>query len=145
MALVLFILGVVGVGWLIGSASAPGEWYQSLRKPEFNPPPWVFGPVWTVLYVMIGVAGWRAWLLPERGPLGVWAAQMALNFAWTPTFFVAQAIGAALVVILLLLAAILAFIVLTWNRDRLAALLFVPYAAWVAFASLLNASIWTMN
>lgn len=142
----LFVAGVLGLGLLIGAFSAPDEWYQALAKPAFTPPGWVFGPVWTVLYIMIGVAGWRVWRLSDAGgAMAAWWVQMALNFIWTPTFFIAHAIGVALVVIVLLLAAILAFIALTWRRDRVAALLFVPYAAWVAFASLLNASIWTLN
>jgi len=144
--LILFLVLVVGGGLLIGSLSAPGGWYAGLAKPAFNPPAWLFGPVWTVLYVMIAVAGWRVWQRESRGlPMRIWWVQLALNFLWTPVFFVAQQVGLALFVILLMLTAVLAFVATAWRRDRVAAWLFVPYAGWVAFASLLNAFIWTLN
>lgn len=144
--LILFVGLVLGGGLLIGFITAPGDWYAGLAKPAFNPPGWVFGPVWTVLYLMIAVAGWRRW---QRGrhtsAMYVWWAQLALNFMWSPVFFAAHRIGLALVVILLLLATISTFIGTAWRQDRVAACLFAPYAAWVAFASLLNASIWVSN
>ena len=144
--LILFLVLVVGGGLVIGSLSAPGGWYAGLAKPSFNPPAWLFGPVWTVLYVMIAVAGWRVWQHARSGlPMKFWGAQLALNFLWTPVFFVAQQIGLALWVILLMLVVVLAFIATTWRRERVAAWLFVPYAGWVAFASVLNASIWALN
>lgn len=144
--LLLFLALVVGGGALIGATNAPGEWYASLDKPPFNPPDWVFGPVWTVLYVMIAVAGWRIWMKTRTGgAMTAWWIQLGLNFLWTPVFFTLHMLGGALLVILALLAAILAFIVLTWDRDRFAALLFLPYAGWVAFATLLNGSIWWLN
>ena len=137
---------MVGGGLAIGYLTVPGAWYAQLAKPAFTPPGWIFGPVWTTLYVMIAVAGWRVWRRDRGGrPVKLWWAQMALNFLWTPIYFGAHQIGLALAVILLLLAAILAFIVLSWRQDRAAAWLFVPYAAWVAFASLLNGSIWMLN
>jgi benzodiazapine receptor len=96
--------------------------------------------------MLIAVAGWRTF---ERdrggGPMKLWWAQMALNILWTPVLFGAHQIGLALVVILLLLAAILAFIAAAWRQDRVAAWLFTPYAVWVAFASLLNGSIFALN
>lgn len=145
-ALILFIAGVMLVGGGIGSLSAPDGWYAALQKPSFNPPNWVFAPAWTVLYILIGIAGWRVWRLTDRGPLlKVWAAQMILNFCWTPVFFVMHQIGAALAVIAALLAAILLFIALACPRDRVAAYLFLPYAAWVAFALTLNAAVWRLN
>ena len=138
-----FIIGVFGIGLAIGSVTRPDGWYAALAKPPFNPPNWIFGPVWSVLYVMIGIAGARSF---ERGGgLRLWLAQMVLNFAWTPAFFVLHRPGVALVIILGMLATIIAFIVTRWNADRISALLFVPYAAWVAFASLLNASIVVLN
>lgn len=145
-ALLLFVVGVLAAGLVIGGLTAPDGWYAALAKPWFNPPNWIFAPAWTVLYVLIGIAGWRVWRLPERGgALGVWIVQLALNFSWTPVFFRLHQIGAALAVVLALLVAILAFIALAWRRDRTAALLFVPYAAWVAFASTLNGAIWQLN
>jgi len=145
-SLILFLVLVVGGGLVIGFLTTPDEWYAALAKPSFNPPPWLFGPVWTVLYVLIAVAGWRVFTRERAGaPMKLWWAQLALNFLWSPVFFGAHRIGLALVVILLLLAAILAFIAAAWRADRLAASLFVPYAAWVAFASVLNGAIWMMN
>ena len=140
-SLILFLVIVIGGGLAIGYLTAPGEWYAGLVKPSFNPPNRIFGPVWTVLYVLIALAGWRTFERDRRGwPMRLWWAQLALNFLWPLVFFAAHRIGLALVVILLMLAAILAFIAASWRQDRLAAWLFVPYAAWVAFASVLNAS-----
>ena len=145
-ALLPFLLLVVGGGLLIGFFTAPGPWYEALAKPSFNPPNWLFGPVWTVLYVLIAIAGWRVWRIGSSGTaMKLWWLQLALNFLWSPVFFGLQQIGLALVVILALLATILAFIAAAWNLDRVSAWLFVPYAAWVAFASLLNASILFLN
>ena len=141
-----FIVLVLGGGLLIGYLNVPGEWYAELAKPSFNPPNWIFGPVWTVLYVCIAVAGWRVWQRDPRGPMTfVWVLQLVLNFLWSPVFFTSHSIGVALVVILTLLVSVIVFVVWAWPRDRLAALLFMPYAAWVAFASLLNASILMLN
>jgi tryptophan-rich sensory protein len=143
---ILFFALVVGGGLAIGFMTAPGEWYAGLAKPSFNPPAWVFAPVWTVLYILIAIAGWRIWQHDRSGwPMRLWWAQLALNFAWSPVFFAAHLIGLALIVILLLLAAILAFIATAWRQDRAAAWLFAPYAAWVAFASVLNGAIWMLN
>jgi tryptophan-rich sensory protein len=146
LSLIPFLVLVLGGGLLLGFLTAPGEWYAGLAKPSFNPPGWIFGPVWTVLYVLIAVAGWRIWQRDRTGwPIKLWWVQLVLNFLWTPLFFAAHRIGLGLVVILLLLAAILTFIAMAWRQDRVAALLFVPYAAWVAFASVLNASIFALN
>jgi len=146
LALVLFLFLVVGGGLAIGYLTAPGGWYAGLAKPSFNPPNWVFAPTWTVLYVLIAVAGWRVWRKePGDWPMLLWWAQLALNFLWTPVFFAAHRIGLALLVILLLLATILTFIVASWRRDREASWLFVPYALWVSFALLLNGAIWLLN
>lgn len=143
--LLVFIVLTLAGGIAIGLTSAPGAWYRALIKPSFNPPDWIFAPVWTVLYVLIAIAGARTWVRGRDGSLWMWFVQIALNFLWSPIFFRAHDIGLALTVILALLAAILLFIMLSWRRDRLAALLFVPYAVWVAFASILNAAIWRLN
>ena len=124
----------------------PGEWYAGLAKPPFNPPNWIFGPVWTVLYVLIGIAGWRTWERRRHGvAMQLWFAQMVLNFAWSPVFFTWHAIGIALAIIVALLLAVVAFITVSWNRDRVGVWLFVPYAAWVAFATMVNASLLFLN
>ena len=147
LALVLFLLLVVGGGLAIGYLTAPGSWYAGLAKPSFNPPNWVFAPVWSLLYVLIAVAGWRSFerIRVTGLPMRLWWSQLALNFLWSPVFFGAHRIGLALLVILLLLVAILAFIAATWRQDRVAALLFAPYAVWVAFASVLNAAVYALN
>lgn len=138
-----FIVAVLGIGLLIGTITRPDGWYAALAKPPFNPPNWVFAPVWSLLYVMIAVAGARTF--EQGGNLRLWLAQMALNFAWTPAFFGLHRPGLALAIIVVMFSTIIAFIVTRWNPDRVSALLFVPYAAWVAFASLLNASIVALN
>lgn len=146
VTLALFILLVLGGGTAIGLYTLPGEWYAGLAKPAFNPPNWIFGPVWSVLYVMIAVAGWRIWEgYRMSGAMAVWWIALSFNFLWSPVFFGAQVPGAALVVILILLALIITFIALAWQKDRTAAWLFVPYAAWVSFATMLNAAIWWLN
>jgi tryptophan-rich sensory protein len=146
IAFVGFLVLVAGGGLVIGFLTVPGEWYAQLNKPAFNPPNWIFAPVWTALYVMIAVAGWRT---SERNRSGAamrfWWAQLALNFLWSPVFFAAHQIGAALLVISLLLIAILAFIAAAVRQDRVAAWLFAPYAAWVMFATILNGAIWRLN
>ncbi len=143
---IVFIVAVVAIGALIGVNNVPGEWYQSLQKPFFNPPNWIFGPVWTTLYVLIGIAGARTWIRRSTGTrMRLWFTQMVLNFLWSPIFFGMQSPVGALVIIIPMLICIIAFMVLTFSRDRLSSLLFAPYALWVAFATALNASIVVLN
>jgi len=146
-SLALFILLVVGIGWAIGVTNLPGAWYAGLQKPPFNPPNWIFAPTWTVLYVMIAVAGWRTYLQEETTalPMQLWLAQMILNFLWSPVFFTLHHMTFALAIILTLLAVIVGFIWVQWRENRVAAGLFIPYAVWVAFASVLNYSIYRLN
>ncbi len=144
LSLLLFLALVVGGGLAIGYLALPGPWFAQLEMPAFNPPGWLFGPVWTLLYILIAIAGWRVW--GHGGwPVKLWWTQLALNFLWPPVFFLAHQLGLSVAVILLLLACILAFIATAWRRDRAAAWLFVPYAAWVAFASVLNISLLVLN
>jgi benzodiazapine receptor len=146
LALVLFVALVFVGGSLIGYTTAPDQWYASLEKPSFNPPNWLFGPVWSILYVMIGIAGWRVWKAQDGGnALVVWFVQLALNFLWSPIFFAAQNPGLALVVVVGMWLSIVAFIIVARHVDRIAAWLFVPYLAWVSFATMLNAAIWWLN
>ena len=145
-SLIVFILAVVLTGMLIGGATLPGEWYASLNKPSFTPPNWIFAPVWTVLYIVIAIAGWRCWVRDRNSTaMKLWFVQMALNFLWSPVFFGAERPGWALVVVIAALAAVVAFIAAAWNKDRLAAVLFLPYAAWTAFATALTAGVVTLN
>jgi translocator protein len=143
---VLFIVFVIFAGAVVGTQAGPGGWYVTLKKPSFNPPSWVFGPVWTLLYAMIAVAGWRTFCRDAKSfAFRLWCLQMLLNFAWSPTFFRAQAPGIALVVIVAMLLTIVAFIVRTWREDRTSSFLFMPYAAWVSFATVLNAALVWLN
>ena len=127
----------------------PGDWYKQLDKPRWRPPDWLFAPVWTVLYVAIGLSGWLVWL--EAGiagaalPLSIYAVQLLLNAAWTPIFFGLHRPGLAMVEIMVLWAAILATIIMFRPLSAAAALLLVPYLAWVSFAAALNLSIWRRN
>jgi translocator protein len=146
LSLALFLLLTLGGGLVIGFTNMPGEWYASLAKPPFNPPDWLFGPVWSILYVVIAIVGWRSWQANPTGRrMQLWWAQLVLNFLWMPLFFGLQQMAVALADILVLLAVILVFIGLNWRLDRLSAWLFVPYALWVAFATLLNISLIWLN
>lgn len=146
VTLAVFLVLTLGGGLAIGTLTGPDQWFAALQKPAFNPPNWVFAPVWSTLYVLIAIAGWRCWERDSRSvPMALWWLQLVLNFAWTPIFFSLHAIGAALLVIVGLLAVILIFVATSWRRDRAAAMLFLPYAAWVAFAAVLNAAIYQLN
>ncbi|WP_340110202.1 TspO/MBR family protein [Pikeienuella sp. HZG-20] len=146
LSLILFLALALGGGLVIGAATAPGEWFALLAKPAFNPPAWVFAPVWTALYVVIAIVGQRVWRRERGGwAMRLWWLQLGLNFLWSPVFFVAHRIDLALGVVLLLLVVILAFIAAVRRSDPASAWLFAPYAAWVAFASALNASIAALN
>jgi len=146
LSVVIFLVVTVGGGLAIGYLTRPDGWYAGLNKPAFNPPNWVFGPVWTILYVLIAVAGARVFAVAGGGTAtAAWVAALALNFLWSPVFFGLRRPAAALVVVLALLAVIVVFVVLSWPVDRLAALLFLPYAAWVAFAATLNAAVVRLN
>lgn len=140
---ILSIAAVIGAGGLIGATFTPGDWYAALDKPAFTPAPWVFGPVWTVLYVLIGWVGARKWL--HGGQRGLWIGQMGLNFLWSPVFFGAQSPLGGLVIILAMLAVIVAFILREWSSDRVSALMFLPYAAWVGLATAVNAGVVILN
>lgn len=141
-----FLTLVMGGGVLIGTQTAPGDWYNALAKPVFNPPNWIFAPVWTALYVLIAMAGWRQF---QRDKISIamvlWWTQLGLNFLWSPVFFTLQQPWLAFLVIILLLLVIAAFIRCVWTPDRPAALAFLPYLAWVSFASVLNLSIAILN
>ena len=143
--LAIFIALVAGVA-LTGGQFLPGGWYAGLAKPAWTPPNWLFGPVWSVLYLMIAVAGWLVWdSEAPRSARWLWGAQLVLNGVWSPIMFGMHNITLALVVIVLMWLAIAAFIATTWRPVRTAALLFVPYLAWVSFAAMLNGTLWRLN
>lgn len=129
-----------------GSMFGPGPWYESLTKPSWNPPNWIFPVVWTPLYVMIALAGWRLWRVgPRSAAFGWWCVQLALNTAWSWLFFGRQVIGGALIDLAALWIAIGATIATAWPRDCAAAALLMPYWAWVTFAAILNFALWRLN
>lgn len=144
----LVCLIVSGIGGLV-TASSVGGWYVTLNKPAFNPPDWVFAPVWTILYLLMAVAAWRVWRSTKkaarRAALSVFGAQLALNLLWSIFFFGFQQIGLALIEILLLLSTIALNTVLFWRIERLAGWLFVPYVLWVSYAAALNLALWLLN
>lgn len=123
-------------------------WYPALAKPWFNPPNWVFPVAWTALFLMIAIAGGRLVLARSARKTAVYVAylaQMALNAGWSIAFFTFQSPLLGLAVIIPFWGLILLTIVLAWRIDRMAAILLLPYWAWVSFAAVLNAAIWNLN
>ena len=148
-------LALGAAGGAVTSRAIP-TWYAALEKPEWNPPSWVFGPVWTSLYSVMGVAAWLVWrrereaaTAEERSrariALVAYGVQLALNAAWSPTFFGLKRIDLAFGVIVALLVALAETIRRFWQLRRSAGLILLPYLAWVTFATALNAEIWRLN
>jgi len=148
LALVLWVLVALAAGW-IGSNFMPGEWYSSLAKPSWNPPSSVFAPVWTVLYILMGVAAWLVWcevgFAGARVALSLFVIQLMLNSLWSYLFFGLQKPSVAFVEILILWCAILATLVSFWKVRPGAGALLIPYLCWVSFASALNYQLWSLN
>jgi translocator protein len=150
VALIAACFAVACVGALITTPqTASGSWYGTLDKPFFTSPGWLFGPVWTVLYLSIAVSGWLVWR--EKGFSGAKAAmalffvQLALNLLWNVAFFGLESPGLGLIEILVLWISIFLTILAFLKISRLAGWLLVPYFAWVTFATVLNAGIWWLN
>ncbi len=145
------------IGWLALTFSASvtsvfvktDGWYADLAKPAWNPPSWVFGPVWTTLYIMMAVGAWLVWQRggwkAQRGPLTLYLVQWSLNALWTPLFFGLQRPGLAFAEILVLAAAIYGTLVVFWRVRPVDGALLVPYALWTSFAAVLNFTLWRMN
>lgn len=133
----------------VGTRFPPDDWYEALSKPAWNPPNWLFGPVWTILYLLMAVAAWLVWR--ESGfagvaiPLGLFLLQLGLNAAWSWIFFGRGELGLALAEILVLWVAILGTIIAFWRVRPISGMLLVPYLLWVTFASVLNATLWQLN
>jgi tryptophan-rich sensory protein len=152
LGLVVFIAvcelaGIVGA--LFTGPAIPG-WYAGLAKPSFNPPGWIFGPVWTTLYALMGLAAWLVYDRKGRGAdvrraLSIFVAQLVLNVMWSIMFFGAHQILAAFVIIVALWILIAATIKLFFRISRAAAILLVPYFLWVGFATVLNAALYALN
>lgn len=151
LALAGLVAATLAVGAVGSAVTAPAipTWYAGLARPSFAPPNWVFGPVWTTLYVMIAVAAWLVWRLPpgaaRRAALRLFVAQLALNSLWSILFFGVRRIDLALLEIAVLWAAIAATTVAYARLSRPAALLMLPYLAWVSFAAALNLAFWRLN
>lgn len=151
VGLILFIVLCFLAAWLGSAATTPkiDGWYAGLVKPSWNPPNWIFGPVWSALYLAMAVAAWLVWR--QKGwsgaklPLSLFGVQLALNVLWSWIFFGAENPSLAFTEILLLWAAIAATMPTFWYRSKLAGLLFAPYLAWVTFAAVLNYAIWQLN
>ncbi|WP_134669392.1 TspO/MBR family protein [Halorussus marinus] len=149
LAASVLVCELAGVVPSLLTADDVATWYPTLAKPAFTPPSWVFGPVWTVLYLLMGVALYLAWRggtgRRRRIALGAFAVQLVLNAAWTLTFFGARELLGGLVVIVALVATILATMAAFARIDRRAAALLAPYLLWVGYATALNYEIWRLN
>ncbi len=148
LVLVGFVVACFGAA-AIGGFFPPDDWYASLNPPCFAPPNWVFGPVWTVLYFMMAVSGWLVWKSNDkpgkRAALSLFGTQLTLNSIWSALFFGLHRPDLALIEIVILWASILATILLFRRHSATAALLLIPYLAWVSFASVLNYGFWSLN
>jgi translocator protein len=151
LGLIVFLAICFTAAGIGGAVTTPkiATWYAALAKPDWNPPNWIFGPVWSALYFCMAVAAWLVWrqagLQQARVPLTLFAVQLSLNVLWSFIFFGLEKPGLAFVEVLMLWAAIAATMVAFWFRSTVAGILFVPYLAWVSFASALNCTIWRLN
>ncbi|MFC4449122.1 TspO/MBR family protein [Halorussus aquaticus] len=145
----VLVCELAGIVPSILTADEVATWYPTLVKPAFTPPSWVFGPVWTALYLLMGVALYLVWRSDRsrvrRTALALFGVQLALNAAWTLVFFGSQAIVGGLAVIVALLALVVATVAAFARIDRRAAALLVPYLLWVGFATALNYELWRLN
>jgi tryptophan-rich sensory protein len=152
MKLILSILITLATGsiagWLTAGESS-GEWYQQLNKPWFNPPGYVFGPVWTTLYILMGIALFLVWKQPKTSQrnkaTGMFAVQLIFNFFWSLIFFKMHNLTLALIEIIVLWVCILMTIFMFGRLSKAAAWLMVPYISWVSFATILTSTIWMLN
>lgn len=151
IGLLVFIGICLGAGGLGAIATTPEieGWYKTIEKPSWNPPDYIFGPVWTTLYIMMAVAAWLVWkpegFKPATTPLTLFAIQLGLNVAWSWIFFGMHQPGWAFAEIVILWLLIVATTVAFFRRSKVAGGLMVPYLAWVSFASVLNFAIWRLN
>jgi benzodiazapine receptor len=149
--LTLSLLLPLAVGSIAGifTAQAVPEWYSSLNKPSFSPPNWVFGPVWTTLYILLGISFFLVWKEKRSNArdraIKIFSIQMVLNFAWSFLFFYFKMIGVALIEIILLWMSIAAMLYLFNKIKPLAAYINIPYLLWVSFATVLNAGYYFLN
>jgi len=139
------LIGALGAIW----TSSDGAWYKGIKKPSFNPPSWVFGPVWTLLFTLMGISLYLVWTSPSSKiriiALILFAVQFLFNVAWSYLFFGINKPLWAFVEILILIGFILATIIYFFKVNKLSGYLLIPYILWVSFASFLNYSIWKLN
>ncbi|MCA0200207.1 MAG: tryptophan-rich sensory protein [Proteobacteria bacterium] len=150
LALIGFIAACFAVSALgaLATANSVGTWYQTLAKPSFNPPDWIFGPVWTTLYVLIAISGWRVWRktgFSDHKAFAAYGGQLLLNLLWSVLFFGFRQPAIAMVDLIVLWITIGANMILFARHDRPAALLLAPYLLWVSFAGILNVAIVVLN
>lgn len=149
----LFFIGICFfTAWLGAQVSpgiAPGEWYESINKPDWNPPAWIFGPVWTLLYTMMAISAWVVWkrsgFMRAKAAFILFFTQLLLNGLWSQIFFGQQEIGWAFAEIVALWIAIILTIFCFFRHSKVAGWLLIPYLLWVTFAGLLNYTIWVLN
>jgi benzodiazapine receptor len=148
VAFIAICLAVSGAGAVFTTASVR-SWYPMLKKPSWTPPSWIFGPVWTILYLMMGTAAWLVWCKRDETTISraliLFAIQLILNAAWSPLFFGLKNPLAGLLDILPLWAAILTTLIFFWRISPAAGVLMLPYWLWVSFATALNFALWKMN
>ena len=144
LSLLFFMAVVAGVS-LSGVAFQPGEWYLHLVKPSWTPPSWLFPVVWSLLYLMIAVAGWIIFSGTNRGLKMLWVAQLVLNALWSWIFFGMHLTGLGLIDIIAMFACISALIVISYKASKEVTWLLSPYLFWVGYASTLNAAIYLLN
>ena len=144
----LLAFAAAGLGAL-ATATSVDTWYPTLQKPAWNPPNWLFGPVWTFLYILMAVATWRVWRVSDstqsRRTVSLYSAQLTLNALWSILFFGMRQPGLAFAEIIVLATVVTVIAWRFWRVDRIAATLWIPYVAWVIFAAVLNATIWQLN
>ena len=147
--MIALCFGAAGLGGM-ATSTGPDSWYAHLNKPGWNPPGWVFGPVWSALYLAMAVAAWLVYrkagsIRAAAVPLGLFAVQLALNTLWSFVFFAWESPGWAFVEILVLWVAILATMIAFFRWSKIGGSLMIPYLAWVSFASFLTWTIWQLN
>ncbi len=148
--LIFFIAGCLAIGFLGGLATSSSlqDWYLGIRKPPLNPPNWIFAPVWSVLYIMMAIAGWRLWALrsTQKNRLRIlFALQLIFNALWSFLFFGLRNPFFGLVDILLLWAILFLLTCASWRADKISGLILLPYLLWTSFATYLNAALWWLN
>lgn len=144
----IICFAAAAIGGIVTGPAIDG-WYETLEKPSWQPPAWLFGPVWTVLYLLMAIAAWLVWrqagARAASVPLTLFATQLVLNVAWSWIFFGLQRPGWAVLELIVLWLAIAATALAYYRRSKLAAVLMLPYIAWVTFAGVLNFTIWRLN